>query len=51
MVLCCIVNLVILAHGYNASIECFILHITFLTKENVAVALKHAFAFFYVPCC
>ena len=30
----------ILAHWYNGSIECFVLHITFLTKGSVAMALN-----------
>ena len=32
----------ILAHWYNASIEYFVLHITFLTKESEAMPLKNA---------
>ena len=41
----------ILAHLYNASIEYFVLHITFLTKKSAIMALKYAkFTQFYGRC-
>ena len=48
MVLCCVVNLLISAHWYNPSIEYFVLHITFLAKENVVMALNHVLHCFVV---
>ena len=42
MAFCYVVKLwAILAHWCNAFIEYSVLHITFLTKESVVIALKH----------